>query len=403
MVDKLKTKAEQTVVGDESRLEHNPVPEKKLPETQQNQGERIAPGTVEEILPDKSENLRSLIENSFDGIFICRDGVLKFCSRRFAEIFGFKAPADITGREIKKLVYIETTGPVDEILRGYNNFLAWRKNGVEFEVEILAGPITYCEQPAVQGVLRDLSKVRQLEKQLRQAQKMEVIGTLASGIAHDFNNILSIIMGYLELSLDSRTDEMIMRQNLQQALKASHRAKDLVQQILTFSRRGEKQKGPVQVTPIVKEVIKMMRSSMPAAIEIRQDISEKRYVVLADPIQLHQVIMNLCTNAWHAMQEEGGTLEVVLSDLNRDLEAISEVPLAPSPYMRLTISDTGHGMTAPVKEKIFEPFFTTKKKGEGTGMGLSVVLGIVKHLDGEISVESEPGKGVKFTVSFNQE
>lgn len=338
----------------------------------------------------------SFVENSLDGIYICRKGVIEFCNRQFAEMFGYKEPGDVTGMEMKKLVYSTHPEQVEPELEGHHELTARRLDGSEFEVEILSSPFMYCGQPALQGVIRDISKLRQLEKQLRQAQKMEVIGTLASGIAHDFNNILSIIMGYIDLSLDSRTNEIVIKQNLRQAMKAAHRAKDLVQQILTFSRRGEKQKGPVRINPIVKEVIKLIRASLPATIEIRQDISEKQYIVLADPTQLHQVMMNLCTNAAQAMQKDGGVLEVVLSDLNRDLESIYEEPLAPSPYLRLTVSDNGPGMSAEIKERIFEPFFTTKKSGEGTGMGLAVVKGIVKNIDGEISVESEPGKGTSF-------
>jgi len=349
---------------------------------------------------DKAEAVEALpiycIENSLDGIYMCKQGILKTCNNRFAEIFGYKKTEDIFGIEVKKLVYSSSPEQVGLEEEGHHNFTAQRLDGSTFDAEILCSSHVYLGKPVIQGVIRDNSALRQLEKQLRQAQKMEVIGTLASGIAHDFNNILSIIMGYIELSLDSRIDVETLRQNLKQMLNASHRAKDLVQQILTFSRRGEKERGPVKVAPLIKEVIKLIRATLPSTIEIRQDINESDYIVLAEPTQLHQVLMNLCTNAAQAMHENGGILEIILSDLNRDIESISEEPAAPSPYLRLTVRDTGQGITSEIKEQIFEPFFTTKKNGEGTGMGLAVVKGIVKNHDGEISVESTPGKGTSF-------
>jgi len=358
------------------------------------------PGEVENKMPRDIVEFDtiplSFVENTLDGVYICENGILKFCNRRFAHMFDYKKTGDLTGMELKKLVYSDTTEPVGKDLEGHHTFIGRRRDGSEFEVEALTCTVKYHGRFATQGIIRDISKLRQLEKQLRQAQKMEVIGTLASGIAHDFNNILSIIMGYIELSLDSRTNPTVIRQNLKQVLNASHRAKDLVQQILTFSRRGEKEKGPVKISSLVKEVIKLMRASLPSTIEIHQDISKTEYVALADPTQLHQVLMNLCTNAAQAMMEEGGMLKIELSDLNRDMEAIYEEPLPPSPYLRLTVSDTGCGMTPEIQEQIYEPFFTTKKSGEGTGMGLAVVKGIVKNHDGEISVESEPGKGTSF-------
>lgn len=237
-----------------------------------------------------------------------------------------------------------------------------------------------------------------LEEHLTQGKKMETLGILASGIAHDFKNILTVIIGYAELALDDYTNLPKVKRHLGEVLEASYRAKDLAQQILSFSRSGEKEKRPVKVNPMVKEVLKMISASLPPTIEILQDISDMMYEIYADPTQLHQLLMNLCTNAGHAMQEKGGALEVTLTDLSRDLAAISEGNPAPSPYLRLTVSDTGHGMTPEVMKHIFDPFFTTKKDGEGAGLGLSIVQGIVKNLDGEITVESQPGKGSSFHV-----
>ncbi len=357
-------------------------------------------------LRENEEKYRQIVDNSLEGIFIAREQRLLFCNRRLAEMFGFKTPKEAVGTELRKLVSPGSWERVHQELKAreegkkdvsHYTFAARRIDGSEFEVESLSSRIQYRGNFAIQGVMRDVSRQQQLERQLRQAQKMEAIGTLAGGIAHDFNNILSVIIGYSELSLDvSSLDEKI-HHNLEQVLKASHRAKDLVQQILSFSRKQEGETKPIQVNPIVREVLKLIRASLPATIEITQDISDQNYVLLADPTQVHQVLMNLCTNAAQAMQSNGGgKLEIELSDLNRDLESISEFSPSPSPYMRLTVRDSGHGMSTEVMDRIFDPFFTTKGVGEGTGLGLSVVHGIIKSLDGEITLESEPGKGTAF-------
>ncbi len=238
-----------------------------------------------------------------------------------------------------------------------------------------------------------------LEKQLQQAQKMEAIGTLAGGIAHDFNNILSAIIGYTELALYGLDDTSPLRSKLQSVLEAGHRAKDLVQQILAFSRQSEDERKPVQVHLIVKEALKLLRASLPTTIEIRQQIDTKAGASMANPTHIHQVVMNLCTNAHHAMADTGGTLEVRLSAVELAGESLAAYPeLEPGPYLELVVKDTGHGMDQATLERIFEPYFTTKDKGVGTGLGLSVVHGIVKRHGGGIRVESSPGKGTAFHV-----
>jgi len=243
---------------------------------------------------------------------------------------------------------------------------------------------------------------KRLETQLRQSQKMEAIGTLAGGIAHDFNNILGVIMGYAEMlqNFQLQADSPLKR-NVQQIIKASHRAKGLVQQILTFSRQHEQEQKPLNVAYIAKEVVKFLRPSLPSTIEIRQDIDKNAGAVLADATQIHQVILNLCTNAYHAMRETGGVLELSLAavDLRAD-DFPSSGELKPGPYVRLTVRDTGRGMLPEVAERIFEPYFTTKEKGEGTGLGLAVVHGIVKSHGGIVRVESAPGEGACFQVDL---
>ncbi len=239
----------------------------------------------------------------------------------------------------------------------------------------------------------------ELHQQLQQAQKMEAIGTLAGGIAHDFNNILSAIIGFSELAINEAPKETKLCENMEQVLKAGHRAKDLVKQILAFSRKGTQEEKPVSVVPIAKEVLKLLQASLSANIEIWQSYGTDLGAVMADPTQLHQVLMNLCTNAAQAMREKGGILEVKLTriDLDSKFAAIHTV-VKPGPHVKLTVSDTGHGMSPKVLERIFEPYFTTKERGEGTGMGLAVVLGIDESHGGTITAKSEPGKGTVFDV-----
>jgi PAS domain S-box-containing protein len=253
----------------------------------------------------------------------------------------------------------------------------------------------------VQAIMENISDKKKLESQLTQSQKMEAIGTLAGGIAHDFNNILSAIMGYTELAVLGVPEKLPAKQNLQEVLKASHRAKDLVRQILTFSRQGEQERKPALIFPIVKETLKLLRASLPSTIEIRQKIDSETGVIEANLTQIHQVVMNLCTNAAHAMKENGGVLEVSLVNVEMDIDTTAQHPdIHPGPNLRLTVSDTGIGIAPDLVERIFDPYFTTKKVGEGTGLGLAVVHGIVKSHGGIIKVYSEQGKGSTFHVYF---
>jgi len=235
---------------------------------------------------------------------------------------------------------------------------------------------------------------------LRQAQKMEALGTLAGGIAHDFNNILGVIIGYTEMAQMETDEGSSPQSSFQEVLKAANRAKDLVKQILAFSRQGEQEKRPVQVGLITNEALKMLRASLPSTIEIQKDVQSKA-AVMADPTQIHQVLMNLCTNAAHAMRREGGILSVSLQDVRIEQDFIApNSELLYGPYVRLTVKDTGHGIAPFILDRIFDPFFTTKKQGVGTGLGLSVVHGIVKSHGGAIEVESVPGQGTSFHVFF---
>ncbi|MGD9366699.1 MAG: ATP-binding protein [Desulfobacteraceae bacterium] len=234
--------------------------------------------------------------------------------------------------------------------------------------------------------------------QLQQAQKMEAIGTLAGGIAHDFNNILSAVVGFTELSLFDVPKDSTLASNLKQVLSAAQRAKALIGQILTFSRQTTPEIRPVQMEMIIQEALKLLRASLPPSVEIKQDLQSHAYV-MADPTQLHQVVMNLCTNAGQAMVTEGGILEIGLQDKEIGAEdAETHKGLAPGSYLEMTVRDSGYGMTTDTMDRIFDPFFTTKEKGEGTGMGLAVVHGIVANCRGDISVSSQVGEGTTFRV-----
>lgn len=247
---------------------------------------------------------------------------------------------------------------------------------------------------------QDITARKHLEKQLAQAQKMEAIGTLAGGIAHDFNNILSVIIGYAELANMKIESDSEVKDDIKKVLTAADRAKSLVKQILTFSRQTQEEQKPIQMSLITKEALKLLRSSLPATIDIRQNIQSKS-LILSNPTQLHQILMNLCTNGAHAMQEKGGILEVNLSDVVLDSDFVSTHPeIQPGAYQKLTVSDTGYGMTPDIQSRIFDPFFTTKPLAEGTGLGLPVVYGIVKDCGGTITVYSEPDKGTTFNLYF---
>ncbi|MCF8056531.1 MAG: PAS domain S-box protein [Desulfocapsa sp.] len=275
---------------------------------------------------------------------------------------------------------------------------ARRKDGSLFWVEVVLKKTVINDQEVILALARDISKRLQLEDELRQSQKMEAIGTLAGGIAHDFNNILTAILGYTELAQMKLEKTSPAFFNLQQVEKASKRARELVKQILTFSRKQQLEKKVLQLAPIIAESISLLRSSIPVTIKINQKLNSQARVLI-DPGQMQQVVMNLCTNALHAMPGSSGTLTISLKDIFiEEHGVIGNIELEPGEYVVLGVRDDGTGMDKETMGKIFDPYYTTKTLDKGTGLGLAVVHGIVKSHQGRISVYSEPGLGTTFNV-----
>lgn len=374
--------------------------------------DQIARRTSE--LQKSEERFRGLVEQAVDGFFLHdTEGRLINVNQRVCDKLGYTreellsmSVADIDVKlskgEFPENLWSSLRPNVPVTLQSVHK----RRDGSTFPVEVSMGLLDLGEQRVVMALARDVSERlaseqerRKLESQLQQAQKMESIGTLAAGIAHDFNNILSPIYGYLELALLKLKDHEEVSGYLREAHRAATRARDLVKQILTFSRQDTEKQSPVEVHVIIKEALKLLRATIPSTIEIKQHIDPNCGYVLANPTQIHQVLMNLCTNAYHAMREKGGVLGVSLTPQEMTASDIMKnIHLKPGPYLLLEVSDTGYGMDRMTMARIFEPYFTTKAQGEGTGMGLSVVHGIVKSHGGDITVYSEPGKGATFHV-----
>ena len=267
------------------------------------------------------------------------------------------------------------------------------------ELELRVEERTAELQQAYDQLKKETREREQVEAQLRQAQKMEAIGTLAGGIAHDFNNILAGIIGFSELAADEIPDDSKAQRHLKKVLKAGLRAKELVKQILAFSRKSEGERKPISLTPLVRETHALLRASLPTTTQMPLAINTSDDYVLADPIQIQQVLMNLATNAAHAMREGGGQLTIGVSSVTFPPGSLVPDPdMEPGTYVKLTVEDTGTGMTEEVRQRIFEPFFTTKEREKGTGMGLAVVYGVVKSHRGTVTVQSEVGRGSTFAV-----
>lgn len=365
---------------------------------------------AEEALKESEERMRLLIEASPIGIMIAQYGQCSYVNPAFVEMFACGNAGEILGFNVGELFEPSDRETFqlhsEKVAAGaqhacYFEIRGLKKNGQAFEVATWLTGMSFGGVPSLLVFLVDVSEEKALKARLAQAQKLEALGTLAGGIAHDFNNILYAIVGFTELSLGAAPQGSRLHSNLSRILEAADRASGVVKQILTFSRQGEQERRPLQISPIVKETIKFLRASVPKTIEIRQQIEPKLGNLMADPTQIHQVVMNLCTNAAHAMRDTGGRLTVSLVNVNPDND--SSCPPSEkltNSCIRLSVSDTGKGMTREIMERIFEPYFTTKRPGEGTGLGLAQVHGIVESHDGTITVESEPGKGTTFRLYF---
>jgi len=362
---------------------------------------------------ERRQEYQDIFENIIDIFYRTdNDGKIVILSPSVKEIFGY-SPDEVRGKPLSGLyLHPEQREEFLAALRekgrmeGYEAEMI-RKDGSVIWISTNAG--VYRDENGnilgVQGVARDITAFKRVEKErqelerhLQHAQKLEAVGTLAGGIAHDFNNILSSVIGYAELSLGTLPAGSDAAEDIAQVLKAATRARDLVRHILAFSRQTEQERIPMEPHLVVKEVMGLIRSTLPATIEIRQDTAPAG-AILGDPTQIHQVVMNLCTNAYHAMRDKGGVLDVRVKRVTVDAGTQDAPPDLPAgAYVRIRISDTGCGMSPKVLERIFDPYFTTKAEGEGTGLGLAVVHGIVKGHQGSIDVHSEPGKGSLFHV-----
>ena len=354
--------------------------------------------------------LAAAVEQASEGICICdTNWLICYINPSFANKSGYEG-ADLIGRHMRILksghhdatFYRNIREPLSRGEAWSGRLTNARKDGTLYKVECTASPIRNASGEIINyvGIQRDITQQVKLESDLHQARKMEAIGLLAGGIAHDFNNTLAAIMGFTELSLFKLQEGNPVRRNLEQVLKAASRASEVVKQILTFTRKGVQERKPVRVTPIVLDSLKLLRSLLPSTIEIREEVvlRPEEDVVLADPGQIHQVLMNLGANAGHAMRTKGGSLTVNLSAIADGSQLSLHPDLKAGRHLCITLSDTGDGMDSPVLDRIFDPYFTTKGPGEGTGLGLSVVQGIVKSHDGAITVRSKPGQGAAFSV-----
>jgi PAS domain S-box-containing protein len=354
--------------------------------------------------------LASVIEQANESILLFdEEGIIRYANPAAETITGFQ-PQALIGHNIYEL---EEQGPnkifcaafIKTISRGENNtghFTFTRKDGILFEIEMIIWSVADAVGSVINYValIRDVSYEIQLERQLRQSQRMEAIGTLAGGIAHDFNNSLASIITCSEIALDETTPGEPLQELLDVIHQSALRGKKLVKQILTFSRKGEQERQEVHVESVVKECLKLLRASLPASIEIRLAIGDDLGLVFSDPTLIHQIVMNLCTNSVHAMRgQPHGLLEIWLENMECDRVVCGRFSeLQPGRYIRIAVKDNGHGMDEKTMERIFDPFFTTKGLAEGTGLGLSVIHGIVKSHNGAITIASEPGTGAVFTV-----
>ena len=370
---------------------------------------------IEKELIERNQFIETILDNLPIGLAVnyIDEGKATYSNKKFEEIYGWPKedvedietffqkvyPDPVHREKIRKRI-------LEDIQSGDPERMVWEgvpvtgKNGRKRSV--LAKNIPLYEQNLMISTVQDITERQNLQTRLRRAQKLEAIGTLAGGIAHDFNNILSAIIGYTEIALSSLEENAALHDNLQQVYAAGLRARDLVRQILAFARQSKEELKPIRLDKTVHEVLKFIRSSVPTTIKIQRSI-ESDSVIMGNVTHVHQMLMNLCTNAAQAMEAEGGMLKVTLRDVKIDGgSAKKKTALRPGEYVEITVADTGIGIPPDVIESIFDPYFTTKEPGEGTGMGLALVHGIVESYGGEIAVDSRPGEGTVFSIYLPQ-
>ena len=364
-----------------------------------------------QALLESEERFKALHDASFGGVIIHDQGLILDCNQGLSDITGF-SNEELVGMNGLNLIAPDSLEQVlENIKSGYAlryEVEGLRKDGSIYPLAIKGKNIPYKGREARVIEFQDITDRKQaeeekakLEMRLQQAQKMEAIGTLAGGIAHDFNNILAVILGYADLAKEDAPPGTPFETDIDQILIAANRARELVQQILAFGRKTQTALIPLQIQPLLEEGLKMLRSSIPSTISITTDIEKNCGTIVADPTQVHQILMNLCTNAFHAMEAKGGVLAVSLktSTIQSDDER-PDLHLAPGQYLECTVSDSGEGIQPELLDKIFEPYFTTKEIGKGTGMGLAIIHGIMTSYHGAITVESQVGTGSSFRVYF---
>jgi len=365
---------------------------------------------IEQVLKASEERIRRLIESSPLGICVARQGTCIYANHVLSRIFGYENPSDVIGRSIPTLYEPSQRDAVEELLAhesslsptpSSHKLKALRHGGEPFDVAVWLAPIDYEGAPAALLYVADMTQEKGLRDQVLHLQKMEAMGVLAAGVAHDFNNILQVILGYCDLFLmDKRLDKTV-GSAFEAMHSAAKRGADLARRLLLFAKQASNEPRPLDLNKAILEIHKLLERTIPKMIDIDIRLQEGLPLMNADPVQIEQVVMNLAINAKDAMEESGGKLTIETADVTLDQQYCDwHAEALPGRYILLTVSDTGCGMTDEVVQRIFEPFFTTKGRDKGSGLGLSIVYGIVQRHGGHITVQSAPGQGTTFRIYF---